>query len=61
MTIPDDHPRRDSLLSRQRIVDAQAAGLLADSALIAHGRERHSTTSLAKGQRIPQRQLNERH
>lgn len=38
MTIPDDHPRRDSLLSRQRIVDAQAAGLLADSALIAHGR-----------------------
>ena len=38
MTIPDDHPRRESLLSRQKIVDAQAAGLLADSALIAHGR-----------------------
>ena len=43
MTIPDDHPRRESLLSRQKIVDAQAAGLLADSALIAHGRGEHST------------------
>ena len=38
MTIHDDHPRRDSLLSRQKIVDAQKKGLLADSALIAHGR-----------------------
>jgi len=38
MTIHDDHPRRDSLLSRQNIVDAQNKGLLADSALIAHGR-----------------------
>ncbi len=38
MTIHDDHPRRDSLLSRQKIVDAQNKGLLADSALIAHGR-----------------------
>ena len=38
MTIHDDHPRRESLLSRQKIVDAQNMGLLADSALIAHGR-----------------------
>ena len=38
MTIHEDHPRRDSLLSRQKIVDAQNKGLLADSALIAHGR-----------------------
>ena len=38
MTIHEDHPRRDSLLSRQKIVDAHKKGLLADSALIAHGR-----------------------
>lgn len=38
MTIHEDHPRRESLLSRQIIVDAQNNGLLADSALIAHGR-----------------------
>ena len=38
MTIHEDHPRRDSLLSRQKMVDAQNKGLLADSALIAHGR-----------------------
>ncbi|MEO2242285.1 MAG: hypothetical protein ABGX49_01320, partial [Candidatus Poseidoniia archaeon] len=36
--IPQSHPRRASLLARQRLVDAAAAGLLADSALIAHGR-----------------------
>ena len=32
------HPRRASLLRRQRLVDAAKLGLLADSALIAHGR-----------------------
>ena len=36
--IPQSHPRRASLLARQRLVDAAASGLLADSALIAHGR-----------------------
>ncbi len=36
--IPLTHPRRASLLARQRLVDAAAAGMLADSALIAHGR-----------------------
>ena len=36
--IPDSHPRKASLLSRQRIVEATKDGLLADSAMIAHGR-----------------------
>ena len=36
--IPDSHPRKASLLSRQRIVEATKNGLLADSAMIAHGR-----------------------
>ena len=36
--IPDNHPRRASLLARQSLVDAAAEGLLADSAMIAHGR-----------------------
>ena len=36
--IPKSHPRRNSLLSRNAIVDATKKGLLADSALIAHGR-----------------------
>jgi 4-phosphopantoate--beta-alanine ligase len=36
--IPETHPRRASLLSRQKLVDAQAKGMLANSALIAHGR-----------------------
>ena len=36
--IPDSHPRRDSLLLRQKLVHAAAKGMLADSALIAHGR-----------------------
>mgnify|MGYP000617968261 CR=1 FL=1 len=36
--IPDSHPRRASLLARGKLVDAAAAGLLADSAMIAHGR-----------------------
>ena len=61
MTIPDDHPRRKSLLSRQKIVDAQAAGLLADSALIAHGRGRHSTILSEKGPLILQKGLRGRH
>ena len=36
--IPESHPRRSSLLARQKLVDAAAEGLLADSAMIAHGR-----------------------
>ncbi len=36
--IPNSHPRRISLLARQSLVDAAAEGLLADSAMIAHGR-----------------------
>ena len=36
--VPESHPRKKSLLSRQRIVDATKNGLLADSAMIAHGR-----------------------
>ena len=36
--IPESHPRRASLLARQSLVDAAAEGLLADSAMIAHGR-----------------------
>ena len=36
--IPESHPRRDSLLSRQKLVNAASEGMLADSALIAHGR-----------------------
>tara|TARA_B100000945_G_scaffold71103_1_gene54115 strand:- start:16898 stop:17683 length:786 start_codon:yes stop_codon:yes gene_type:complete len=37
-SIPDSHPRKRSLESRQRIVDGCSMGLLADSAMIAHGR-----------------------
>lgn len=36
--IPKSHPRRNSLLSRKMIVEATKKGLLADSAMIAHGR-----------------------
>ena len=36
--IPDSHPRKRSLLSRQKIVEGSLRGLLADSAMIAHGR-----------------------
>ena len=36
--IPDSHPRKRSLLSRQKIVEGSLKGLLADSAMIAHGR-----------------------
>ena len=36
--IPESHPRRESLLSRQKLVDAASKGMLAESALIAHGR-----------------------
>ena len=36
--VPESHPRYASLMSRQRLVDAMKEGLLADSALIAHGR-----------------------
>lgn len=36
--IPDSHPRKKSLLSRQKIVDGNSKGLLAESAMIAHGR-----------------------
>lgn len=36
--VPDSHPRFASLMARKKLTDAAAAGLLADSALIAHGR-----------------------
>ena len=36
--IPDSHPRKASLLGRRLLTEAAAAGMLADSALIAHGR-----------------------
>ncbi|MAH98676.1 MAG: phosphopantothenate/pantothenate synthetase [Euryarchaeota archaeon] len=38
MEIPNTHPRKLSLESRQKIVDGAMDGLLADSAMIAHGR-----------------------
>ena len=37
-SVPDSHPRKASLLARQKIVDGSANGLLAPSAMIAHGR-----------------------
>ena len=36
--VPPSHPRYYSLMARKRLVDAAAKGMLADSALIAHGR-----------------------
>ncbi len=36
--IPDSHPRKPSLLARARLTEAAAEGLLAESAMIAHGR-----------------------
>tara|TARA_B100000700_G_scaffold49711_1_gene52633 strand:+ start:21961 stop:22713 length:753 start_codon:yes stop_codon:yes gene_type:complete len=36
--IPDSHPRKSSLLARAKLVQAAAEGLLAESAMIAHGR-----------------------
>lgn len=36
--IPDIHPRKASLMARQDLVEAAAEGLLAESAMIAHGR-----------------------
>ena len=36
--IPRSHPRYNSLMGRKLLTDAAAEGLLADSALIAHGR-----------------------
>ena len=36
--IPESHPRFTSLMARKKMTEAAAAGLLADSALIAHGR-----------------------
>ena len=36
--IPKSHPRYNSLISRERLVQASKDGLLAESAMIAHGR-----------------------
>lgn len=36
--IPKNHPRYESLLSRDKIVNAYKSGILADSGMIAHGR-----------------------
>jgi 4-phosphopantoate--beta-alanine ligase len=36
--IPEDHPRYNSLISREMIVNAYKSGILADAGMIAHGR-----------------------
>ena len=36
--IPKSHPRYKSLISREKLVQASNNGLLAESAMIAHGR-----------------------
>ena len=36
--VPESHPRFASLMARKKMTDAAAAGMLAESALIAHGR-----------------------
>ena len=36
--VPPTHPRYASLMARQRLTEAASAGMLAESALIAHGR-----------------------
>ena len=36
--VPESHPRYASLMARKKMTDAAAAGMLAESALIAHGR-----------------------
>ncbi len=36
--VPESHPRYASLMARKMLTDAASAGMLADSALIAHGR-----------------------
>ncbi len=36
--IPEDHPRYESLLSRDKIIKACKSGILADAGMIAHGR-----------------------
>ena len=36
--VPPTHPRYTSLMARKRLTDAASAGMLAESALIAHGR-----------------------
>lgn len=36
--IPENHPRRDSLLLREKLIEGQKKGLLAPVAAIAHGR-----------------------
>jgi 4-phosphopantoate--beta-alanine ligase len=36
--IPENHPRRKSLLLRERLIEGYAKGLVADEGLIAHGR-----------------------
>jgi 4-phosphopantoate--beta-alanine ligase len=36
--IPKEHPRYESLLSREKIVNAYKSGILADAGMIAHGR-----------------------
>ncbi|MEE2811887.1 MAG: hypothetical protein VX320_01685, partial [Candidatus Thermoplasmatota archaeon] len=36
--VPTSHPRYRSLMSRKKLVEAASRGMLAESALIAHGR-----------------------
>ena len=50
--IPGNHPRKASLMARQSLVEAAAEGLLAESAMIAHGRGKHLTIFSERRHRI---------
>ena len=54
--IPDSHPRKKSLESRQKIVDGSSMGLLADSAMMPMAGERLSIICSERGLRsLPER------
>ncbi|MBA7544956.1 hypothetical protein ES705_37318 [subsurface metagenome] len=38
MTIPDDHPRAESLRMRERLIEGMHKNIVAEAGLIAHGR-----------------------
>jgi 4-phosphopantoate--beta-alanine ligase len=38
MTVPKSHPRYESLMKREKIIEGMKAGIVADAGLIAHGR-----------------------
>jgi 4-phosphopantoate--beta-alanine ligase len=65
--IPKSHPRYNSLISRERMVEASKDGLLAESAMIAHGRgeafdyllgEKTSTSALKSIKEVARRLKN---